>query len=117
MGFNVEFRDKDDSIIDWAQLDKEVCDLWRIAPDPKHWATPPGKDVNHNWHEFLGRAVMLMRAYKETGTFIPSDLLSGLCNYGDLYPTLDRIELYKYEIQLILHWTRKEYKIIVTNRW
>lgn len=117
MGFNVEFRDKDDSIIDWAQLDKEVCDLWRIAPDPKHWATPPGKDVNHNWHEFLGRAVMLTRAYKETGTFMPSDLLSGLCNYGDLYPTLDRIELYEYEIQLILHWTRKEYKIIVTNRW
>ncbi len=117
MGFNVEIRDKDGNAIDWKRLDKEVCDLWGIAPDPEHWATPQGKDITHNWHEFLGRAVMLTRVYKETGAFKPSDLLSGLCNYGGLYPTLDRIELYQYEIQLILHWTRKEYKIIVTNRW
>jgi len=116
MGFNVEFRDKDGSAIEWKQLDNEVCELWGIASDPEHWATPPGKETNHNWHEFLGRAVMLMRAYKETGTFMPSDLLQGLCSYGGLYPALDRIELYKYEIQLILYWTRKEYRIIVTNR-
>lgn len=116
MGFNVEFRDKDDSVIDWAQLDKEVCELWGIAPDPEHWAIPPGKNSSQNWHEFLGRAVMLTRAYKETGTFMPYELLSGLCNYGGLHPTLDRIELYKYEIQLILYWTRKEYKIIVIDR-
>lgn len=117
MGFKVEFRDKDDSIIDWAQLDKEVCKLWGIAPDPDRWATPPGKDVTHNWHEFLGRAVMLTRAFNETGTFLPSDLLQGLCSYGCLYPTLEAVDKYKYEIQLILYWIRKEYKIIVTNLW
>lgn len=117
MGFNVEFRDKEDSVVDWPQLDNEVCELWSIASDSEHWATPPGKERKHNWHEFLGRAIMLTRAYKETGTFMPSDLLLGLCNYGGLYPMLDRIELYKYEIQLILYWIRKEYKIIVTNRW
>ena len=34
MGFNVEFRDTEGSVIDWAQLDKEVCELWGIASNP-----------------------------------------------------------------------------------
>lgn len=117
MGFNVEIKDKDGVAVDWQRLDREVCELWGIDEDPKLWAIPPGKEQKHNWHAFLGRAVMLLRAYKETGTFMPSDLLLGLCNYGNLYPTLVRIELYKYEIQLVLYWISKEYKIIVTNRW
>lgn len=117
MAFNVEFQDKDGAIIDWPQLDKEVCELWGIEPDSERWTVPPGKEDRHNWHEFLGRAVMLTRAYKETGTFMPTDLILGLCSYGGLYPMLDRIELYKYELQLILDWTRKGYRIIVTNRW
>lgn len=117
MGFNIEFRDKDDSVVDWPRLDKEVCELWGIEPDTEHWAVPSGKDHKHNWHEFLGRAVMLTRAFKETGVFLPSDLLRGLCCYGGLYPHLDRIEKYKYEIQLLFFWIRQEYTIIVTNRW
>lgn len=117
MGFNVEFRDKDSSVVDWAQLDKEVCELWKVEPNSEHWAKHPGAAIDNNWHEFLGRAVMLIRAYKETGTFLPSDLLQGLCSYGCLYPTLEAVDKYKYEIQLILYWIRKGYKIIVTNRW
>lgn len=117
MGFQIEFRDKDNSIVDWPRLDQEDCELWGIEQDTEHWAVPPGKESRHNWHEFLGRAVMLTRAYKETGTLIPPDLLQGLCSFGGLYPTLEKIEAYKYELQLILYWTRKEYKIIVENRW
>lgn len=117
MAFNVEFIDKDGSVVDWLRLDTEVCELWGIEPDSEHWAIPPGKERRHNWHEFLGRAVMLTRAFKENGTFMPTDLLIGLSSCGGLYPKLDRIELYKYEIQLILYWTRKEYKIMVTERW
>lgn len=118
MGFNVEFRDKDDNFITWEQLDKEVCELWGIEQDEEHWAKPPGKDRHRDtWNEFLGRAVMLTRAFKETGTFLPSDLLRGLCSFGGLYPHLERIEKYKYEIQLLFFWIRQEYKIIVTNRW
>lgn len=117
MGFNIEFRDKDGSIVDWPRLDKEVCELWGIESDAEHWAVPPGKSRRYNWHEFLGRAVILTRAYRETGTFMPSDLLLGLCSFGGLDPTLERIEAYKYEIQLILDWTRKEYRIMVENRW
>lgn len=117
MGFNVEFRDKEDNVIEWSQLDKGVCDLWRIEPDADKWATPPGKEYCHNCHEFLGRSVMLTRSFKETGTFLPSDLFQGLCSYGCLYPNLDSMEKYKYEIQLFFFWIRQEYKIIVTNRW
>lgn len=117
MGFNIEIRDKNDLIVDWPRLDKEVCELWCIEQDAEHWAVPPGKSRRHNWHEFLGRAIMLTRSYKETGIFLPPDLLQGLCSFGGLYPSLDRIESYKYELQLIFDWIRKEYKIIVENRW
>lgn len=117
MGFQIEFRDKDNSIVDWPRLDQEACELWGIEQDAEHWAVPPGKDSRLNWHEFLGRSVMLTRAYKETGTLIPPDLLQGLCSFGGLYPTLEKIEAYKYELQLILDWTRKGYKIIVENLW
>lgn len=48
MGFNVEFRDKDDKVIEWNQLDKEVCELWAVEPDEHNWATPPGKEYHHN---------------------------------------------------------------------
>lgn len=117
MGFNVEFRDKYDKVIEWNQLDKEVSELWGVESDEHNWATSPGKEYHHNWHEFLGRSVMLTRSFKETGTYIPSDLMQGLCSYGGLNPTLERIETYKYEIQLIFYWIRQEYKIIVTNQW
>lgn len=117
MGFNVEFRDKNGSVVDWPQLDKDVCELWGIEPDSEHWAIPPGKERRHNWHEFLGRAVMLTRAFRETGTFKPSDLLQGLCTFGCMYPTLETVDKYKYELQLLFDWIRKEYKIIVTNTW
>lgn len=117
MGFNVEFRDKDDKVIEWNQLDNEVCELWHVESDADKWATPPGKEYSNNWHEFLGRSIMLTRSFRDTGTFMPSDLLQGLCCLGGLYPDLDRIDKYKYEIQLIFFWIRQGYKIIVTNRW
>lgn len=28
MGFNVEFRDNEDNVLEWNLLDKEVCELW-----------------------------------------------------------------------------------------
>lgn len=117
MGFNVEFRDKEDNILDWNLLDKEVSELWGVEPYEDKWATPPGKEYLNNWHEFLGRSVMLTRSLKEKEIYNPSDLLQGLCSFGGLYPHLDRIEKYKYEIQLLFFWIRQEYKIIVTNRW
>ena len=75
MAFNVEFQDKDGNIIDFNRIDSEVCELWKVDSDDNDWATPPGKDYTYNWHEFLCLAVMLTRAYKETGTFLPSKLL------------------------------------------
>lgn len=30
MGFNIEIRDKNDLIVDWPRLDKEVCELWGV---------------------------------------------------------------------------------------
>lgn len=117
MAFNVEFRDKDNSVVGWPQLDREVCELWGIEEDDEHWAIPPGKDRRQNWHEFLGHAVMLTRANKETGTFLPSELLQGLCSYGCMSPKLESIKNYEYELQLIFFWIRKGYRIIVTNRW
>lgn len=92
MGFNVGFRIKDGIVIDWPQLDKEDCELWGIEPDKNHWAIPPAKDFVHNGPEFLGRAVMLTRAFMETGIFLPSDLLRGLGSFGDLYPHLNMID-------------------------
>lgn len=117
MGFNVEFRDKEDNVLEWNLLDKEVCDLWGVEQDADKWATPPEKEYSQNWHEFLGRSVMLTRTFIEMGAYKPSDLLQGLCSFGGLYPQLDRIEKYKYELQLLFFWIRQEYKIIVTNRW
>lgn len=117
MGFNVEFRDKEDRVVEWNQLDKEVCDLWGVAQDADKWATPPEKEYRNNWHEFLGRSVMLTRSFKKTATYSPSDLLQGLCLFGGLYPQLDTIEKYKYELQLLFFWIRQEYQIIVTIRW
>lgn len=117
MAFNVEFQDKDGNIIDFNKIDSEVCELWKVDSDENDWATPPGKDYSDNWHEFLGYAVMLTRAYKETGTFLPSELLQGLCSFGCMYPKLESIDKYKYELQLIFYWIKKGYKIVVTNRW
>ena len=44
MGFNIEIRDKNDLIVDWPRLDKEVCELWCIEQDAEHWAVPPPKE-------------------------------------------------------------------------
>lgn len=30
MGFNVEFRDNEDNVLEWNLLDKEVCELWGV---------------------------------------------------------------------------------------
>lgn len=116
MGFNIEIRDKNDLIVDWPRLDKEVCELWGVEVSDKEWASHPGKSVARNWHAFLGRAVMLQRAIKQTGTFVPTDLIQGVCLFGRLAYIMDRIDALKYEIQLLLYWTAKEYKIVVTNR-
>ena len=117
MGFNVEFQDKEGKTIEWERLDREVCELWGVELDADKWATPPGKEYRHNWHEFGGWAVMLNRGDKATGAFNPTDLLIGPSRYGTLYPILEKVDEYKYEIQLILDWSRKGYVINVSNRW
>lgn len=117
MGFNIEFQDKDGKVIDFNRLDEEVCKLWNVPFDDEQWASHPGENLDPNWNEFLGRAIMLTRVIKETGTFKPSDLLQGLCLYGCMDPTLKAVEAYQYEIQLLLYWVKQGYSIIVTNRW
>lgn len=118
MGFNVEIRDKDDNTVDYVRMDSEVCKLWGVEPDDKKWAVPPGKSYKYNWNEFLGLAVFLNRAFRETETFTVGDLLQGLCNFGTRWkPILDNIENNKYEIQLLHYWAQQGYKFIVTNRW
>lgn len=44
------------------------------------------------------------RTYKETGTFLPSELLQVLCSFGCMYPKLEIIDKYRYELQLIFYW-------------
>lgn len=118
MGFNVEIRDKDNNVVDYVRMDYEVCKLWGVETDNDKWAVPPGKSYDDNWNEFLGLAVMLYRAFRETGTFTVGDLLQGLCNYGaEWEPILENIEHNKYEIMLLHYWAQQEYKFIVTNRW
>lgn len=115
MAFIIEFYDKDGNVVDFDRLNEEVCRLWEVSPAENDWATPPGKSSSKNWNAFLGRAVMLTRAFKETGCFSPSDLLQGLCSFGGLYPTPESIDSHKYELQLIFYWIRMEYKLIVRN--
>lgn len=117
MGFHVEFRDKDGNVIDYRRLDKEVCELWGVEPDESRWASHPGINVDPDWHEFLGRAVMFTRAIRETGTFTPSFLLMGLSLYGCLDPTLESVDEHKYEMMLLIDWIHKGYQIVVTNTW
>lgn len=118
MAFNIEFQDKDGNIIDYRRLNAEVCALWGVECDDKKWATPPGKNEDDNWQEFLGLAVLLTRAFRETGTFNPCELLQGLCNFGtEWQPSPENIENNRYEILLLHFWIRQGYKITVTNQW
>lgn len=116
MAFNVEFRDCEGATVDFLRLDEEICRLWGTEPSPEHWATPPGKPSDKNWHAFLGLAATLLRAVRLTGDFDPTDLLKALTLYGPLRPDRERIESYIYEIQMILYWTKQEYTIKIENR-
>lgn len=116
MAYKVEFHDKDGNVVDYRQIDMEVCELWGVEMSDENWACPPGKTRDDNWNEFLGLAVFTYRAIRQTGILHPSDLLQGLVLYSTtLKPRLENIEEYKYEIQLLLYWIEKGYSLTVTN--
>lgn len=117
MGFNVTFQDKKGNEVSFNQIDDEVCELWGVASSEDVWASPSDGKCNENWQQFLGRAVFLTRAIKETGIFNPSELFQGLCLYGCMYPKPEVIYENRFYIVLLFDWIRKGYRIVVKNIW
>lgn len=118
MAFNITVLDKDGNIKDWNVLDSEVCELWHVPLDPKHWCKAPEDSYSENWHEFLGHCVFLMRAYDSSNrSYYASDFFKGLLELGRWRHSLENIQKNKYEIQLLLYWISKEYEFKVKNRW
>lgn len=116
MAFKITILDKEGNVKDWNELDSEVCSLWQVPFDPKHWCKAPEESYSKNWHEFLGHCVILMRAYGAASrTCRAADFFKGLIEFGRWRPDLDVIQRCRCEIQLLLYWISMDYEFKIEN--
>lgn len=120
MAFKVTVLDNEGNVVDWKRFDAEVCELWGVEQVDDHWCRHPGEYGDgycEDWDELMGHSIFLLRRIDGSAdtVYSASDLFKGLVLGGRWYPTLDKIEEYRYEIQLLFFWISKEYTFKVEN--